>query len=332
VLFFFLKKGLMKKILVLTSGGDAPGMNAAIRAVVRTGHFFGLKVYGSFSGYQGLVDQSLVPLEPENVANCIQHGGTILKAGRCMPFFEKAVRDQCRQFLQSQEIDGIIVIGGNGSLKGAALLIEEGGPPVIGIPGTIDNDIVGTEYTIGFDTASNTALQAIDKIRDTASSHNRHFLVEVMGRSSGFLAINVGIAGGAEIILTPEFDLPIKTLAAKILEPKRHKQSSIMVVAEAEQPGRSIHIAQQLEELTQLQYRVCIVGHTQRGGSPTAFDRTIASQMGFLAVKHFYDGNINKMIAFIDNQLTFIPLPTVNTPARTLLSQDLIDLNNILCT
>src|SRR5579872_6247879 len=249
----------MKKIVVLTSGGDAPGMNAAIRAVVRTGSYHGLKVYGSKLGYQGLVDEKLIPLEPESVANCIQHGGTILKAERCMAFYEKSVRDRCRAFLKSEKIDGLIVIGGNGTFRGAALLSEEGGPRAIGIPGTIDNDIPNTDYTIGFDTARNTALQAIDKIRDTASSHNRNFLVEVMGRSSGFLAVNVGIAGGAEIILIPEFDIPITTLAAKIQEPKRRKQSSIIVVAEGEQPGRSVHIAKELEKLTQLSYRVCIL-------------------------------------------------------------------------
>lgn len=321
----------MKNIIVLTSGGDAPGMNAAIRAVVRAGHFFGLKVFGSLSGFQGLVDECLIPLELDSVANCIQHGGTILKADRCMAFFEKSTRDKCRQFLKNQHIDGIIVIGGNGSLKGAALLANEGGPAVFGIPGTIDNDIIGTEYTIGFDTACNTALQAIDKIRDTASSHNRNFLVEVMGRSSGFLALDVGIAGGAEIILTPEFDIPITTLAATIQQPKRLKQSSIIVVAEAEKPGRSVHIAEQLQQLTQLPYRVCIVGHTQRGGSPTTIDRKIASEMGFMAVKHLYEGVSHKMIAFINNQLKLIPLPTQDTLSRTLTTKDLIELNNILC-
>ncbi|MBV8801547.1 MAG: 6-phosphofructokinase [Gammaproteobacteria bacterium] len=321
----------MKNIIVLTSGGDSPGMNAAIRAVVRAGHFLDLKIFGSLSGFQGLVDESLIPLEPESVANCIQHGGTILKADRCMAFFEKSTRDKCRQFLKRQHIDGIIVIGGNGSLKGAALLASEGGPAVIGIPGTIDNDIMGTEYTIGFDTACNTALQAIDKIRDTASSHNRNFLVEVMGRSSGFLALDVGIAGGAEIILTPEFDVPITMLASTIQQPKRRKQSSIIVVAEAEQPGRSVHIAAQLEQLTQLPYRVCIVGHTQRGGSPTTLDRKMASEMGFMAVKHLHEGVSHKMIAFINNQLTLIPLPSLDTKPRILTTKNLIELNNILC-
>ena len=190
---------------------------------------------------------------------------------------------------------------------------------------------MGTEYTIGFDTACNTALQAIDKIRDTASSHNRNFLVEVMGRSSGFLALDVGIAGGAEIILTPEFDIPISTLASHIQQPKRKKQSSIIVVAEAEQPGRSVHIAEQLQQLTHLPYRVCIVGHTQRGGSPTTLDRKIASEMGFLAVKQLHEGISHKMIVLINNQLKLIQLPTLDTPPRTLSSKDLIELNNVLC-
>jgi len=322
----------MNNILVLTSGGDAPGMNAAIRAVVRTGHYYGLKVFGSPSGYQGLVDQSLIPLEPESVANCIQQGGTILKADRCLAFYEKATRDQCRAFLSQQQIGGIVVIGGNGSFAGAALLSEEGGPPVVGVPGTIDNDIAGTDYTIGFDTARNTALQAIDKIRDTASSHNRHFLVEVMGRNSGFLAVDVGIAGGAEFILIPEFEIPISTLAEKVLRPRRRKLSSIIVVAEADHPGRSIKIAEALQQHTQLKYRVCILGHTQRGGSPTTQDRKIASQMGYMAVRALRDNQSHKMIAMCGNELCILPFPAADTPPRVVTDQDLLELNDVLCT
>ncbi len=321
----------MKKIIVLTSGGDAPGMNAAIRAVVRTGAYHGLKVYGSKLGYQGLVEEKLIPLEPDSVANCIQYGGTILKADRCLAFYEKNVRDQCRAFLKQEQIDGIVVIGGDGTFRGAAILAQEGGPAVIGIPGTIDNDINGTDYTIGFDTARNTALQAIDKIRDTASSHNHNFLVEVMGRNTGFLAVDVGIAGGAEIILTPEFPLSIEALAKKLTQQKRQKLSSIIVVAEGNQPGRSLEITEQLRHLTNLQYRVCILGHTQRGGSPTASDRLIASQMGFLAVKALIDGASNQMTAMQNNKLTLTAFPEKNASARVFSDQKLLEVNEVLC-
>lgn len=322
----------MKKIVVLTSGGDAPGMNAAIRAVVRTGHYFDLKVFGCQSGYQGLTEQKMFHMEPDSVANCIQHGGTILKAGRCLSFMDKSVRDRCRAFLKEQEIDGMVVIGGNGSFKGASLLSAEGGPAIIGIPGSIDNDIPGTEYTIGFDTARNTAIQAIDKIRDTASSHNRNFLVEVMGRSSGFLALDVGIAGGAEFILLPEFPTPIETLAEKIMAPRRIKQSSIIIVAEANHPGRSVKIAEQLADLTKIQYRVCILGHTQRGGSPTTLDRKVASIMGYLSVKGLMEGASHKMAAMNNNAFSLVSFPDPSADSRTLKDRQLIDLNNILCS
>lgn len=322
----------MKKIVVLTSGGDAPGMNAAIRAVVRTGHYHGVHVYGSRLGYQGLVDQQLIPLTPGSVANCIQHGGTILKAERCLAFYEKTTRDQCRAFLQQEEIDGLVVIGGNGTFEGAALLAEEGGPAMIGIPGTIDNDIPNTEYTIGFDTARNTAMQAIDKIRDTASSHNRNFLIEVMGRKSGFLAMDVGIAGGAEVIMTPEFDCSMEELAKKITGHKRSKQSSIIIVAEADQPGRSVHIAEQLQQITGVPYRVCILGHTQRGGSPTTMDRLVASQMGYLAVKTLLEDKSNQMTAIYNGQLTLMPLSRKEVNTRIFSQKSLLELNDVLCT
>jgi 6-phosphofructokinase 1 len=322
----------MKKIVVLTSGGDAPGMNAAIRAVVRTGHYLGVKVFGCKMGFHGLVDQKLFHMEPESVANCIQHGGTILKAGRCLDFMRKEVRDKCRAFLKQEEVDGLVVIGGNGSFKGASLLSAEGGPTVIGIPGSIDNDILGTEYTIGFDTARNTALDAIDKIRDTASSHNRPFLVEVMGRSSGFLAVDVGIAGGAEFILIPEFPVTTAELAKRIKLPRREKLSSIIIVAEADKPGRSIEMAAELQELTDLQYRVCILGHTQRGGSPTTLDRKIASMMGYMAVKSLLEGASHKMVAMLRNKLEMVSFPDPNAGPRVLVQKDLIELNDILCT
>lgn len=321
----------MKNIIVLTSGGDAPGMNAAIRAVVRTATYYNLNVFGSKFGYQGLVDQNITALKPEDVANCIQHGGTILKTERCLAFYEKETRDKCRAFLKSQHIDGIIVIGGNGTFNGAALLAEEGGPKVIGIPGTIDNDIVNTEYTIGFDTAKNTALNAIDKIRDTASSHNRNFLVEVMGRNSGFLAVDVGIAGGAEIIVIPEVPFSIETIATKVTHHKRPKQSSIIVVAEADRPGRSFTMATELERITQIRFRVCILGHTQRGGSPTAIDRLLASQMGYLAVKSLIENHSLKMTAIQKGKLVLTSFPKPDSPARLFTHTELLEMNDVLC-
>lgn len=321
----------MKKIVVLTSGGDAPGMNAAIRAVVRTGCFYGLQVYGSRSGYQGLVDEELHLMEPKDVANCIQHGGTLLKADRSLAFYEKSVRDRCRAFLKAKQIDGLVVIGGNGTFQGAARLSEEGGPAVIGIPGTIDNDISGTDYTIGFDTACNTALQAIDKIRDTASSHNRHFLVEVMGRHSGFLAVNVGIAGGAEVIIIPEITFSTQAIADKLTKQSRTKQSSIIVVAESDNPGRSFGMAKELEALTDMPYRVCILGHTQRGGSPTKTDRFIASEMGFLAVKSLIENESHQMTAMQEGKIMLAPFPGQDNPARLFDNKKLLEINDVLC-
>ena len=322
----------MKRILVLTSGGDAPGMNAAIRAVVRTGHFYGIEMFGTAYGFQGLVDRSIFPLIPANVANCIQHGGTILKTGRCLAFHEFSERLKCRDFLKEQNIDGLIIIGGDGSFKGASLLSSEGGPKVVGIPATIDNDIVGTTYTLGYDTARNTALEAIDKIRDTAFSHDRHFLVEVMGRHSGFLALDVGIAGGAEFILTPEFPLSVEELAAKITAPRRTKANSIIVIAEDDHPGRSMGIADALRAITGLQYRVCILGHTQRGGSPTTLDRKMGSQMGFLAVKSLMEGANHRMVALQAERLTLCEFPDPDAGARILTDRDLLDINSILCS
>jgi 6-phosphofructokinase 1 len=323
---------MTKKILVLTSGGDAPGMNAAIRAVVRTGHYLGAKVFGCPQGFEGLINQTLIPLKPESVANCIQLGGTILKAGRCPAFLNKSIRDTVRAFLARQKIDGMVVIGGNGSFKGASLLASEGGPAVIGVPGTIDNDIPNTDYTIGFDTARNTALSAIDKIRDSASSHDRHFLVEVMGRSSGFLALDVGIAGGAEFILLPEFPLSMEALAAKMAAQARVKLNSIIVVAEADQPGRSIQISEELSRLTGNQYRVCILGHTQRGGMPSLLDRKVASMMGYLAVKNLLEGVTHKMVGMNKDVLYLYSMPDPEAGPRMVTERELIDLNDILCT
>jgi 6-phosphofructokinase 1 len=321
----------MKRIVVLSSGGDAPGMNAAIRATVRSALKLNIEVFGSYSGFQGIVEKSLKPMTTTSVANCIQHGGTILKTDRCDAFYEKQHRDACRLFLAEQKIDGLVVIGGDGSFRGAASLYLEGGPKVIGIPATIDNDINGTDYTIGFDTARNTALGAIDKIRDTASSHNRNFIVEVMGRNAGFLAVDVGIAGGAEYILIPEFEPDLNELAKKIKSKERQKLSSIMVVAESDRPGRSLELSEQLSVLTGRHYRVCILGHTQRGGAPSALDRKLASLMGVQAVNALLAGETNKMVALNQDQLGLVELPKVDLPSRKFTDIKLLEANTLIC-
>ncbi len=321
----------MKKIVVLTSGGDSPGMNAAVRAAVRTALNNGLEVFASYSGYQGLVEEKLVPLNSFAMANCIQLGGTILKTDRCSAFFDPEVRKRCCAFLKKELIDGLIVIGGDGSFRGAALLHAQGGPAVVGIPATIDNDIEGTEYTIGFDTARNTALEAIDKIRDTASSHNRHFMIEVMGRRAGFLALDVGIAGGAEYILIPEFSVTADELAASMLEPSRKKTSSIIVVAEGEHPGHTLDLAKRLFEKTGMVYRVCILGHTQRGGSPSALDRKVASLMGNKAAMMLISGQHNKMIAVVNDRLVATDFPDPDKVARKVSDRMLLEINDVIC-
>ncbi len=322
---------MMKRIVILTSGGDSPGMNAAVRAAVRTALAHGIEVFASYSGYQGLVSEELTPLSSMGMANCIQLGGTILKTDRCMAFFDPNVRARCCEFLKRERIDGLIVIGGDGSFRGAVLLHAEGGPAVVGIPATIDNDIEGTDYTIGFDTARNTALEAIDKIRDTASSHNRNFMVEVMGRHAGFLALDVGIAGGAEYIFIPEVPITVDELAAKILEPSRKKMSSIIVVAEGENPGHTLELANQLSDKTGIMYKVCILGHTQRGGSPSALDRKIASLMGNKATQMLIDGDYNKMVALKNNRLIPMEFPDPEKPGRRVTDRKLLDINDIIC-
>ncbi|MEM9243471.1 MAG: 6-phosphofructokinase [Pseudomonadota bacterium] len=323
----------MKKLLVLTSGGDAPGMNAALRAVVRSGYYYDFQVFGCRGGYDGLIANDIFSLKSNDVANIIQRGGTVLQTGRCKAFWDQKVRAQCIDLLKRKEISSLVVIGGDGSFRGAALLQQEGGPNVIGIPATIDNDIIGTEYTIGFNTAANTALDAIDKIRDTASSHGRHFLIEVMGRRSGFLAVEVGIAGGAEIILTPEFPISNESIVELLYNNKRKKLSNIIIVAEASSiPGRSVKIAQELKALSGLEFKVCILGHTQRGGSPRVTDRTIASQMGEMAVRALNDNKTNLMVAIRNQQLTLTEFPPPDNPGRRFTDESLLHLNRIFCS
>lgn len=322
-----------KKLLLLTSGGDSPGMNAAIRAVVRSGHYHGFDIYGCHDGYHGLVEEKIFPMGPKDVAGHIQYGGTIIRSGRSKDFHKKEVRDKARAFLKQMGIEYLVPIGGDGTYRGAAILEDEGGPRSIGLPGTIDNDIVGTEYTIGYDTARNTAVNAIDKIRDTAASSGLYFLIETMGRHAGFLAVDVGIAAGAEYILTPEFPITVPQLAKQILAPHRKKQSMIIVVSEADNPGRSFNIAQALKLLTpKLDYRVCVLGHIQRGGSPTAMDRIAASIMGDMAIHGLMEGKSKCMTAMKNGRYLLAPFPDPNNASRSLSSEDLLELNSVLAT
>ncbi len=296
---------------VLTSGGDAPGMNAAIRAVVRYSLVQGCQVHGIFRGYSGLLDNQMVSLGASSVANIIQRGGTILKTDRCEAFFKKSTRKKAVETLRKQGIEGLVVIGGDGSFTGAHLMNQETGFPVIGVPGTIDNDIAKTDETIGFDTAVNTAIQAIDRIRDTASSHDRTFLVEVMGRSSGFIALQVGMGGGAETIIIPEKKQSIRKICDTIERGmRRGKTSSIIVVAEGPEPGFSSRLSQDLIRMGHSS-KVCILGHTQRGGTPTAHDRVLASVLGASAVAHLLAGDSNAMVGVQDSRVVLVPFRQV---------------------
>jgi 6-phosphofructokinase 1 len=281
----------MRRIGLLTSGGDAPGMNAAIRAVVRHALARSLEVVGVRRGYAGLLAGEVQPLTRAGVANIIQRGGTILGTSRSREFFDRDGRARGADVLRGAGIDGLVVIGGDGTFHGATLLAEEHGIAVAGVPGTIDNDVWGTDFTIGFDTAVNTALGAIDRIRDTAASHERIFLVEVMGRTCGDIALGVGVAGGAEDVLLPESPADMLALAAELRRSwERGKRSSIIVVAESGEQGRSFRLAEEIARLTGLEPRVAIFGHIQRGGTPTARDRVLASRLGTAAVDILLEG------------------------------------------
>lgn len=288
---------MYKHIGVFTSGGDAPGMNAAIRAVTRSAIQKGLKVTGILGGYQGILNQEYELLHLRGMANILQRGGTILKTGRCLEFHRVEIRNKAIENLKLHGIEALVCIGGDGSFAGAHALWREHKFPVIGIPGTIDNDIWGTDVTLGFDTAVNTALSAIDKIRDTADSHDRLFIVEVMGRNSGFIAAHVGLAGGAEEVIAPDFLLPIDSIISKIQEArKRGKKSSIIITAEGEKPGRAYDLAEQFRKRAGLEAKVAILGHQQRGGSPTANDRILASRLGVAAIEALLNKESDKMV------------------------------------
>jgi 6-phosphofructokinase 1 len=299
----------IKCIGLLTSGGDSPGMNCAIRAVVRTALSEGIKVYGIKRGYQGLINNDMEEMNASSVGNIIQRGGTILFTSRCPEFKEKHVREKAAQILEDRGIDALIVIGGDGSFKGAIALNAEFKIPVIGIPGTIDNDISGTDYTIGFDTAVQTAIDAVDKIRDTAQASDRTFLIEVMGARSSSIAIKVGICTGAENVLLTHEKIDYPKIANDIRRGiRRGKNSSVIIVAEGEKPGRSYDIAHILEDMHHIPSKVCVLGHIQRGGSPMSNDRFYATAMGVEAVKSLIAGQVQNAIVVRQNKVLSVPL------------------------
>ena len=321
------------KIGVLTSGGDAPGMNACIRAVVRTGIFHGLEVYGITRGYSGMIDNDIQRMESRSVANIIQRGGTILKTARCKEFLTPEGRKKAYKNLKSHGINGLVIIGGDGSFKGAQIFSNEFDIPCIGIPGTIDKDIAGTDFTIGFDTAVNTAIEAIDKIRDTADAHDRLFIVEVMGRDAGYIALHSGIGTGAEHILIPEKKTDVEAVLASLTEKeKRRKLVNIVVVAEGDDFGGGNDLANLIKEhIPGFDIRVAILGHIQRGGSPTSMDRLIASRMGYSAVECLLEGRPNVMVGIVNNKMHFTPLDKA-IKAKQRISEEWLKIVKILAS
>ena len=310
----------VNRIGVLTSGGDAPGMNAAIRAVVRTGIYHGLEVYGIMRGYQGLIENDIFKMESRSVANIIQRGGTILKTARCKEFLTPEGRKKAYDVLKNLGIDGLVIIGGDGSFRGAVEFSREFDIPCIGIAGTIDKDIFGTDFTIGFDTAVNTAVEAIDKIRDTADAHDRLFIIEVMGRDAGYIALHSGIATGAENILIPERKTNIDDIISSLQEKeRRQKLVNIIIVAEGDNNGGADEIGRIVKsKLPAIETRVTILGHIQRGGAPTCLDRFIASRMGYHAVECLLEGRHNVFVGILNNKMNYVPLERVGKKKGTI--------------
>ncbi len=298
------------KIGILTSGGDSPGMNAAIRAVVRTAIYHKMEVFGILHGYSGMVNDDIIKMDTKSVANIIQRGGTILKTARCKEFMTPEGRSKAYKNLQKRGIEGLVIIGGDGSFRGAQVFSNEYNIPCIGLPGTIDKDIAGTDFTIGFDTAVNTAVEAIDKIRDTADAHDRLFIIEVMGRDAGYIALHSGIATGAENILIPERKTNIDEIIEALKEKeKRKKLVNIIIVAEGEEFGGANEVSNYIKDkLPKTEVRVCILGHIQRGGSPSCMDRVIASRMGYHAVDCLLEGKFNVFVGIVNNKMHSIPL------------------------
>jgi 6-phosphofructokinase 1 len=303
----------ISKIGVFTSGGDAPGMNAALRAVVRAAIYYKKDIYGIMQGYEGMIDGDIVKLGARSVGNIIQRGGTILKSARSQEFRTKEGREKAFINLKKHGIEALVAIGGDGTFTGLHKLHEEYGIPAVCIPGTIDNDIAGTDFTVGFDTATNTAVEAIDKIRDTAISHNRLFFIEVMGRNSGYIAINCGIAGGAVATIIPEESMTLEELFAKLDEGgKTNKKSSLIVVAEGSKLGGAMELAKKFSERNNyFDIKVTILGHLQRGGTPSYFDRVLASKMGVAAVEGLLKGEKDVMVGILNNKIVYNDFDTI---------------------
>ncbi|HTM98395.1 MAG TPA: 6-phosphofructokinase [Pedobacter sp.] len=298
----------IKNIGVLTSGGDSPGMNAAIRAVVRASLYHNLKVTGVLRGYEGLIQGDFIPMDGQSVANIIQRGGTILKTARCDAFRTKEGRILAHKNLVESDIDALVVIGGDGTFTGADLFSREFDFPVIGLPGTIDNDLAGTDFTIGYDTAINTVVNAVDKIRDTAESHDRLFIVEVMGRDSGLIALRSGIGVGAEAIMIPEAKMGVDDLINRLETGRKDKASKIIIVAEGDEAGGAYVVGEALKEkFPNSDIRISVLGHIQRGGKPSCMDRVLASRFGVAAVEGLLEGKTDVMVGQINREIVFTP-------------------------
>jgi 6-phosphofructokinase 1 len=324
----------IKKIGVMTSGGDSPGMNAAIRAVVRTCAFYEIECAGIYRGYEGMIEGDFIQLDARSVKGIINKGGTFLKSARSKGFRTKEGRQEAYNQLKKANIDALVVIGGDGSFTGALLFNQEFGFPVMGIPGTIDNDIAGTSHTLGYDTALNNAVEVIDKIRDTASSHNRLFFIEVMGRDVGHIALNVGVGAGAEEILIPEEDLGLERLLESLKRSKESgKSSSIVIVAEGDKTGKNVFELKDYvnEHLPEYDVRVSVLGHMQRGGSPSCFDRVLASRMGVKAVESLLKGKSNLMVGLISDRITVTPLERA-IKGQSKINKELIRVSDIMST
>ncbi len=321
----------MKNIAVFTSGGDAPGMNAAVRAVVRTGIYHKMNVHGIYHGYQGLIEGKIEKLGKKDVANIIHRGGTILKTSRSEKFRTPEGRAQAYKVLQKHKIDGIVAIGGDGTFTGAKVFSEDYNIPFIGIPGTIDNDIYGTDYTIGFDTAINTAIEAIDKIRDTADSHNRLFFIEVMGRHAGDIALHTSIGSGASFAFLPETNTTVEDLIGFLDNAKkRQKLFNLVIVAEGNKSGNAMKISRKLKKISEkYESRVMIIGHIQRGGSPSTHDRVLASRFGYAAVNALKEGLSNVAVGLISGEIVHTPFEDAITKSKGI-DQTMVKMSEIL--
>ncbi|MDD3858832.1 MAG: 6-phosphofructokinase [Bacteroidales bacterium] len=321
----------IKKIALLTSGGDSPGMNAAIRAVVRKAIQQDLEVVGIMHGYEGLIKEEFIPMDSKSVGNIIQRGGTILKTARSQTFMTVKGRETAYENLVRNQIDALVVIGGDGTFKGARVFIEEHNYPIVGLPGTIDNDLYGTDMTIGYDTALNTVVQAVDKIRDTAASHERIFFIEVMGRDAGFIALRAGIASGAEAVLVPEMPTDLEALHKQLTDYMSSKKtSSIIFVAEGDDAGGAFKIKEALEKFGgEFDMKVTILGHVQRGGSPSAYDRYLASRLGVAAVEALLDDQRSIMVGMINREVVHVPFNQTIKHHKTI-DQRLLEIVDIL--